>query len=254
MLRDKLKQALMIKYAKHLGVGENWTEQELIESDFSGAILGGFGKSAWKMYEIAKQRIEYQGWPLSVDDIPIEAYDDNNGFEFDGTRYASVQSCIDYFSKAAGINKELMTELVEIVSPVRFGYALRIAKINKRASHSLRMQIIDEVLRQEADQQEIQQEKQPLELAPAQGLQEVVISGTVAPIFAIQWALSNKIKNFDHLCSLEDDYFDDFEYLGGTAAFLSYNGLQLYLESRENSEWVEQHDPNKEYWSIIHTQ
>jgi len=29
---------------------------------------------------------------------------------------------------------------------------------------------------------------------------------------------------------------------------MSYNGLQLYLESRQDPEWVEKLDPNKQYW------
>lgn len=133
-VRDQIKHTLIDKYAKHLGIGENWTEQELIDSDFSGSTLGGFGRSAWKMYQIAKQRVDYKGWPLSVDDIPLEVYDETSGFEFDGTRYASINSCIDYFTKAAGVDKELLSQLVDIVSSDRFSYALRIAKLNKNVS------------------------------------------------------------------------------------------------------------------------
>lgn len=50
--------------------------------------------------------------------------------------------------------------------------------------------------------------------------------------------MMNNVKDLAHLCSLEDDYFDYFEHLGGPAAFMSYNGLQLYLESRQDPEWV----------------
>ena len=254
VLRDKIKQALINKYAKHLGIGENWTEQELIDSEFSGAILGGFGKSAWKMYQIAKQRVDYQGWPLAIDTIPLNVYDESAGFEFDGTRYANVYSCIDYFAKAAGVNKELLTQLVDIVTPARFGYALRIAKLNKSASKAARLDIVDEVLQQESEQEEIELERQHFSLTFDEDAEEVNISGSIAPKFAIQWALAHKVKDLDHLCSLEDDYFDYFEHLGGPAAFMSYNGLQLYLESREDPVWVENQDPNKDLWVQAHSQ
>lgn len=118
-MRDQIQHTLIDKYAKHLGIGENWTEQELIDSDFSGSTLGGFGRSAWKMYQIAKQRVDYKGWPLSVDDISLEVYDETSGFEFDGTRYASINSCVDYFTKAAGVDKELLSQLIDIVSSDR---------------------------------------------------------------------------------------------------------------------------------------
>ncbi|MEZ9998960.1 hypothetical protein AB4428_11715 [Vibrio lentus] len=245
-VRDQIKHALIDKYAKHLGIGENWTEQELIDSDFSGSTLGGFGRSAWKMYQIAKQRVDYKGWPLSVDDIVIEVYDETSGFEFDGTRYASINSCIDYFTKAAGVDKELLSQLVDIVSTDRFSYALRIAKLNKNVSNTKRSEIIEEVLQQESEQEEIQLEQANSLFNP--NVEEVSISGSTAPVFAIQWAMMNNVKDLAHLCSLEDDYFDYFEHLGGPAAFMSYNGLQLYLESRQDPEWVEKSDPNKQYW------
>ncbi|WP_394247452.1 hypothetical protein [Vibrio profundi] len=249
MLRDKIKQALITKYAKHLGIGENWTEQELIDSEFSGAILSGFGKSAWKMYQIAQQRVDYQGWALAIDTIPLNTYDESTGFEFNGIRYANVYSCIDYFAKAAGVNKELLTQLVDIVTPDRFGYALRVAKLNKNASKAARLDIVEEVLQQESEQEEMELEQKRLELAFNDNVEEVNISGSIAPKFAIQWALAQKVKDLNHLCSLEDDYFNYFEHLGGPAAYLSYNGLQLYLEARENPEWVEKKDPNKQYWN-----
>ena len=245
-VRDQIKHALIDKYAKHLGIGENWTEQELIDSDFSGSTLGGFGRSAWKMYQIAKQRVDYKGWPLSVDGIPLEVYDETSGFEFDGTRYASINSCIDYFTKAAGVDKELLSQLVDIVSSDRFSYALRIAKLNKSVSNSKRSEIVEEVLQQESEQEEILLEQANSMFNP--NVEEVNISGSVAPVFAIQWALANKVEDLAHLCALEDEYFDYFEHLGGPAAFMSYNGLQLYLESRQDPEWVEKSDPNKQYW------
>ena len=245
-VRDQIKHTLIDKYAKHLGIGENWTEQELIDSDFSGSTLGGFGRSAWKMYQIAKQRVDYKGWPLSVDDIPLEVYDETSGFEFDGTRYASINSCIDYFTKAAGVDKELLSQLVDIVSSDRFSYALRIAKLNKSVSNTKRSEIVEEVLQQESEQEEILLEQANSMFNP--NVEEVNISGSIAPVFAIQWALANKVKDLAHLCALEDEYFDYFEHLGGPAAFMSYNGLQLYLESRQDPEWVEKSDPNKQFW------
>ncbi|MEZ8946460.1 hypothetical protein AB6E30_20720 [Vibrio sp. 10N.247.311.12] len=245
-VRDQIKHTLIDKYAKHLGIGENWTEQELIDSDFSGSTLGGFGRSAWKMYQIAKQRVDYKGWPLSVDDIPLEVYDETSGFEFDGTRYASINSCIDYFTKAAGVDKELLSQLVDIVSSERFSYALRITKLNKNVSNTKRSEIVEEVLQQESEQEEILLEQANSMFNP--NVEEVNISGSIAPVFAIQWALANKVKDLAHLCALEDEYFDYFEHLGGPAAFMSYNGLQLYLESRQDPEWVEELDPNKQYW------
>ncbi|RJX73689.1 hypothetical protein DZ860_05515 [Vibrio sinensis] len=246
-LRAHIKQAIISRYTKHLAIGENWTEQELIDSQFSGAILGGFGKSAWHMYNIAKQRVAFEGWLISVDDIPLDIIDDTSGFEFNGTRYSSLSSCIDFYVDATDVDKELLTQIIDIVSPNRFEYALKIARLNKRISNHQREQIIEEIHTQETEKQEAEREQMASSNADL-SIVDVAISGTVAPAFAIQWAIEHGAHSLKELCQLEDDYFDEFEHLGGTTAFLSYNGLQLYLNAREEPNWVEAHDPNKEAW------
>ncbi|MBA5761480.1 hypothetical protein H2O73_03905 [Vibrio sp. 404] len=246
-LRSCIKQALISKYTKHLAIGENWTEQELIDSDFSGAILGGFGKSAWQMYQIAKQRVAFQGWLVSVDDLPLNSIDDTVGFEFNGTHYSSLNSCIDFFVNAIDVDRELLTQLIDIMTPSRFDHALKIAKLNKRISNARRAQIIDEITTQEAEKLEAAFEQHHRKSAH-QSIVDVAVSGTIAPAFAIQWALEKDVYTLAELCDLEDDYFDQFQTLGGAAAFASYNGLQLYLKAREESVWIENHDLNKELW------
>ncbi|EGU33797.1 hypothetical protein VIBRN418_15833 [Vibrio sp. N418] len=247
VLRAYLKQALITKYTKHLAIGENWTEQELLESNFSGAILGGFGQSAWQMYEIAKQRIAFEGWPLSIDDLPFYTLDDTSGFEFNGTRYSSLNACIDFFVDATGIDKDLLTELVDIVMTKQFAYALKIAKLNKRISPARRHQIIEEIGLQEAEKREAEFERLT-QSTINDAIEAVEVAGTLAPIFAIQWAMEKGADTLADLCTLEDEYFDEFEHLGGAAAFASYNGLQLYLNAREDADWIEANDPNKDLW------
>ncbi|MGR5261399.1 hypothetical protein ACPV5Q_15730 [Vibrio astriarenae] len=248
-LRYHIKHALISKYAKHLGIGENWTEKELQESEFTGSLLGGFGESAWAMYEIAKERVSYKGWELTINDIALDGYDDTSGFEFDGVRYLSVNTCIDYFVKATGLDRELLIGLIDIVSTDRFAYALRIAQLNKNVSNRERAEILDEIATQETEQEEINSHTVQTELEITD-VEEVVISGTTAPAFAIQWAITKNVKNLDDLCAIEDDYFDNFEHLGGPAAFMSYNGLQLYLEAREDKDWATENDPNSLLWQI----
>ena len=246
-LRSCIRQALISKYTKHLAIGENWTEQEIIESDFSGAILGGFGRSAWRMYEISKQRVTFQGWIVSVDDFPLDIIDETSDFEYDGTHYSSLHTCIDFFADATGIDKELLTQLVDIVGPSRFNYALKIAKLNKRISNVQRSRIIDEITVQEAETLEAAFD-QRARIAVNTSIVDVSVSGTIAATFAIQWAMEKGVHTLSDLCQLEDDYFDEFEHLGGAAAFTSYNGLQLYLKAREDAAWIEASDPNKDLW------
>lgn len=246
-LRSCIRQALISLYTPHLAIGENWTEQEIQDSDFSGAILGGFGKSAWRMYEIAKQRVAFQGWLVSVDGLPLDIIDDTSDFEFDGTHYSSLKTCIDFFADATNIDKDLLTQLVDIVTPSRFNYALKIAKLNKRISHAKRTKIIDDISLQEAEKREADIARNAKNAVNSL-IVDVCVCGTVAPIFAIEWAMEKGAHTLPDLCHLEDDYFDEFEHLGGAAAFSSYNGLQLYLKAREDAAWIKANDPNKDLW------
>lgn len=246
-LRAYIKHSLITKYTKHLAVGENWTEEELKQSEFSGAILGGFGKSAWQMYLIAKQRVAYQGWGLSVDDQPLEILDDTSSFEFNGVKYPSLNACIDFLVDGSGIDKDLLTQLVEIVTPGRFSYALQIAKLNKRPSSTKRRQIIDEIILQEMESQLMEVERKT-QLKISSSIVDVEVAGAIAPAFAIQWAITKQANSLAKLDKWEDDFFDDFAHLGGAASFHAYHGLQLYLQAREDALWVEEQDPNLEVW------
>lgn len=250
VLRAHIKQALITKYTKHLAVGENWTEQELKESEFSGALLGGFGESAWKMYLIAKQRVVFEGWPLGIDDQMLDILDDTSSFEYNGTQFPSLSACINFLSEGSGIDKELLTQLVEIVTPARFGYAHQIAKLNKRPSPVQRRQIIEEITQQEIESQQIEAEHQA-QLRIDSTIVDVNLAGATAPAFAIQWAVRNQANSLMTLSELEDDFFDQFAHLGGAAVFHAYNGLQLYFQARENNKWVETCDPNQHLWEKL---
>jgi hypothetical protein len=246
--RDNIKHALMNKYAKHLGIGLQWTKEELEDSEFDGAILEGFGKSAWPMYEIAKERVEYMGWDITVDGEPLDGYDESYGYEFHGVRYLSIQACIEYHVKALSLDLVLFETLIEIVGSERFAYALRIAELNRNISSRDRNSIINEVLEQEQDKNDIaelelsNQNQQTLPLVP------VSIDGIVVQPEAIEWAIKNQCTSLGLLVEQEDAFFDEFEHLGGPRAFALFDGLQSYLNARSISQWGKENDPNDEFW------
>lgn len=245
-VRDHVKQALMNKYGDHLAIGQNWTQQELEQSEFSGALLGGFGESAWQMYLIAKQRISYQGWPLMLDSIPVEGESEAYGFEFDGVRYISLNTCIDHLIKSLRLDKELLPELVDILGPERLDYALKIAKLNKAIIPYQRDRILAEVRQQIDDQQEI--ERQAQAAGEFTDIEAVEVGDGVATVESIQWALNHGVVDLPALCEQEDAFFDEFAHLGGPQCYMNYYGLQLYFEARQDVTWAEDNDPNKAFF------
>lgn len=252
-LRDGVKHGLLKKYAKALGIGINWTKQELEESEFTGAALEGFRRSAWEMYEIAKARIDYKGWPLSLDGIPMEIYDETSSFEFDGMSFLSLQACIDHYVDALTLDKALLEQLVDVVGCDRFSYALRIARLNPRVSNARRTAIVAEIELQELEQAEANSlliDDKEQEFEPGE-VQAISLSGITAEPDAICWLLNNAVTNLAQLAEREDDFFDDFQHLGGVGAFAKFNGVQLYLDARSDLNWTKHYDLNQELWDKL---
>ncbi|MBD1576484.1 hypothetical protein HC723_08540 [Vibrio sp. S11_S32] len=243
--RDYIKQRLMKVYAKHLGIGLNWTKQELEEASFEGSIFEGFSRSAWAMYQIANERVRYAGWDLTVAGSAI-GYDDSAGFEFDGVRFASQEACMNYYCAAQGLNTTLFEGVLNVVGYQRFSYALKISQINRKARHYEIIKIIDEIEQQELDTQQIHADNSVKE--NQYQLVAIDMGEAVAEPQAIEWALDNDIETLEQLEQAEDEFFDAFAHLGGVQAFQLFNGLQLYLAARADDKWIAQFDLNREAW------
>lgn len=143
--RMAVKDALMRIYAKHLAIGINWTEEELAESEFSCKVFEGFKKSAWMMYQIARDRINAPGWPLVLEGEEIDDQGYNAGFEFDGVTFNSVNAAIQYYSTQFTLDPQFFAELVRLVGRERFNYALRLARIHIAAAKEMKRQVLQDV-------------------------------------------------------------------------------------------------------------
>jgi len=144
--RNAVKAALTRKYQKALSIGSNWTEQELQESEFEGAAFEGFKRSAWMMYTIAKERINYSGWSLCLDGVPLVADDEAGGFTFDGTEFVSIEHAIEHYIKTFHLDAILLPELVKALGKDKFGYAVRVSRLYLNISAAERSQIITDIV------------------------------------------------------------------------------------------------------------
>ena len=129
-----------------LSIGSNWTEQELQESEFEGAAFEGFKRSAWMMFTMTKERVNYAGWPLCVDGIPLAADDEAGGFTFDGTDFVSVEHAIEHYIKTFHLDAILLPELVKALGKDKFGYAVRVSRLYLGITGAERMQIIADIV------------------------------------------------------------------------------------------------------------
>ncbi|GAD79609.1 hypothetical protein [Vibrio ezurae] len=253
-LRLQVTNALMKRYAKHLGIGVNWTEQELAETQLEGTAFKGFTESAWMMYEIAKGRVEFTGWPLAIHGLPLDIIDDSYGFEFDGARFINFQTAVDFYQKSESLNKYLLDELVALLGQSQLAYALRIARLYPSVSKRKAEQILAEIGQQQSDRERIlhdNHQRAPLEgslQVPTERISKVEINGETAQPEAIAWLMNRNIRTLAQLQQCEDAFFDEHEHLGGVLAFQLYHGVQLYLEARQDVNWCEQDDPNQQLW------
>ncbi len=141
-----VKDELMRIYAKHLAIGENWTEQELAESEFSCKVFEGFKKSAWFMYQVAKGRITSTPWPISLNGVAIDSGEYQLGFQFDGVNYSSIAKAVEHYSQMLGLDKPFLQQLVNTVGRDRFAYAVRLCRINIASTKAVKQQVLQDLI------------------------------------------------------------------------------------------------------------
>lgn len=140
-----VKDELMRIYAKHLAIGVNWTEQELIDSEFSCKVFEGFKKSAWMMYLIARDRVNATGWPLSLNGVEIDQDSFVVGFEFDGVKYTSLAKAVTHYSQTLGLDRHFFEAILSQVGRQRFGYAVRISRINIASPKRVKQEVVKDI-------------------------------------------------------------------------------------------------------------
>lgn len=127
-IREKVKSGLRKIYRKDLAIGVNWTKEELENSGFEGGNFEGFARSAWFMFEIARDRVNFKGWPLQVSGREV-SLDEQVSFHFDGTDFTDVSEAIEFYSKTYRLDSSFLSKAVYSLTAERFADALRLARI-----------------------------------------------------------------------------------------------------------------------------
>ncbi len=253
LLRDKVKDKLHKHYEKHLQIGVNWTKQELEESEMEGRAFEGFRDKAWIMFEIAKERVNYSGWDLSVDGIPVVGLTTAFQFEFNGIVYTSLVQAVEQLSKAYNIPQPYLEDVVELVGRTKLAYAIRFCKTTYGYSAAERETSLLSLKALLAEQQALdeqmnlcQKTDNALLNVKLSAIKELMLYRTMISPHAIQWALQRGITTLVGLSQQEDAFFEFFMKDSELTAFTYFNGLQIYYEKRETDpEWAENDDPNR---------
>lgn len=144
--RDAIKQALATKHQKTLSIGSNWTKKELEESELEGSAFEGFKRSAWPMFEMMQARINYQGWPLVIDNVLLEIESDNESFEFDGVVYVSLDDAVVHAVKTFFLDEALFTRVLSVLGKNKFSQAIRLCRLYPNLTAKTREEVFLEIL------------------------------------------------------------------------------------------------------------
>lgn len=131
LIANDVKTYLIKKYKKHLAIGVNWTKEALAESEFEGGNFELFQRSAWLMFEIARDRVNYLPWPLVVDGVNIEhlRQDDYAHFTFDGIDFPSLTDAIDHYVEIFTLNEDFLRQALSKLGIAQFSYAIRLSRL-----------------------------------------------------------------------------------------------------------------------------
>ena len=125
----EVKHHLHQAYQKDLAIGINWTPDSLAESEFEGGNFEGFQKSAWFMYEVAKQRVNYKSWPIIYKGHILEDNSDKIAFSFDGVNYPNIDIAISQYVSSYCLNKSFFIQVLNKLGRQKFATAVRFCRL-----------------------------------------------------------------------------------------------------------------------------
>lgn len=128
-VEQSVKTYLIKKYRKDLAIGLNWTEEELANSGFEGGSFAGFQKSAWFMYQVAKDRVNFRGWPLVLNGVEIINEEVDREFCFDGVSYPNIDQAIEHYSLNFSLDSDFLRRVLAKIGLQQFAKAVRFCRL-----------------------------------------------------------------------------------------------------------------------------
>jgi hypothetical protein len=143
-VEQSVKVYLIKKYRKDLAIGLNWTEEDLANSGFEGGSFAGFQKSAWFMYQVAKDRVNFRGWPLVINGVEIINEDVAREFCFDGVSYPSIDQAMEHYSVNFNLDADFLRRVLAKIGSKSFAKAVRFCRLYVGATPNEKSQALRE--------------------------------------------------------------------------------------------------------------
>lgn len=127
---DEAKKRLTVKLKKYLKYASIWDENELDNASFTGD-LQRFAENVMIEASVAKERLEWQHWALSIDGAELYNLDDSTWIEVGGMRFKKYDHVLEYVKKVHKVAPLYFEKVVEVVGLSKVDFALHYCKTNK---------------------------------------------------------------------------------------------------------------------------
>ncbi len=146
-VNTEVKNRLMTRYKKDLAIGIQWTQAELASSEFEHGNFAGFAKSAWFMFEVARDRLNFKPWPLVLNGVELVDEDEKFTFFFDGVDFPSINHAITHYAKAIFVEREFFSKALSTIATNKittreFAQTVRLCRLLVGASDAERKEAL----------------------------------------------------------------------------------------------------------------
>lgn len=126
---DECKVLIINKISKFIRYGELWDSSSIADAEFTGS-LDVFSKGVQKHSKIAKDRISWPGWEVSLEGVPLPRCYDTLCYMVNGKKLSSVDAVFVYAKRALKIPAPYLEQVLELVGTDKIQYAIDICTTN----------------------------------------------------------------------------------------------------------------------------
>lgn len=81
------------------------------------------------MYQVAKDRVNFRGWPLVLNGVEIINEDVDREFCFDGVSYPNIDQAIEHYSLNFSLDSDFLRRVLAKIGLQQFAKAVRFCRL-----------------------------------------------------------------------------------------------------------------------------
>lgn len=147
---DECKELLLKKLDKYLMYGNIWDKDEIEFAELTGD-LGKFSGAVQKQAEIAKSRLEWEHWNVSVEGIDLEKSENGYKIKMDGKEFKRLDHVLEYARRVHKVPATYLEKVLNIVGFVKADYALSVCRTRRVKSEAEMNKVLEDVLEVESE-------------------------------------------------------------------------------------------------------